>query len=188
MEEVWKEVDSHKGLYEVSNLGRVKSWKGTIMKPQKYVNGYLFAGLSNKGTVTQISIHRLVAIAFIPKPEGKYEVNHINEDKTDNTVQNLQWLTHKENINHGTAIERRVKNSNFKGQNNPMFGIKGKDNTHSKPVFQIDDLGNVLREFESAAEAASHVKCNPSFLSAAARGLYEKAKGFKWKYKDLTAI
>lgn len=101
MTEIWKPVRGYKGYYEVSNLGNVKSLKsGVVMKPQTNNSGYLCLNLSLKGKQRSRLIHRLVASAFIKNPEKKKEVNHIDMDKTNNTVNNLEWVTREENLNH----------------------------------------------------------------------------------------
>lgn len=123
--EVWKDVNTHIGLYQVSNLGRVKRLMGT--KPQAKnkqdeilklhnVNNYRFIGMSKGGRSTQILVHRLVAIHFIPNPENKPQVNHINGIKTDNRAENLEWVTAKENAKH--AIEFGLRDM-FLGESNP---------------------------------------------------------------------
>lgn len=119
--EIWKPVVNYKGYYEVSNKGSVRSLdrmiaskngstakiKGKILK-QSNVYGYLKITLSKDGMTHDYQVHRIVASAFIPNLKNKPQVNHINEIKTDNRVENLEWMTAKENINHGTAISRRV--------------------------------------------------------------------------------
>lgn len=129
MEETWKPVVGFEDRYEVSDLGRIRSLphetlicrkKGKpyyLKKPGKYVvpqprqHGYmaiwLYGNGGNNGRAgKQYSVHRIVADAFVPNPNGYKEVNHINEDKTDNRACNLEWCTHKENSNHGTRGAR----------------------------------------------------------------------------------
>ena len=129
MEEVWKPVVGFEDRYEVSNLGRLRSFphetlicrkrgkpyvlkkRGVEIVPQPRRHGYmavwLYGNGGNNGRAgKQYSVHRIVAEAFIPNPNGYAEVNHINEDKTDNRAYNLEWCTHKENSNHGTRGER----------------------------------------------------------------------------------
>lgn len=104
--EIWKQIDSHPD-YQVSNLGRVKSLKfgkERILKPANST-GYSLVDIDGETK----SVHRLVALAFIPNPEGKSEVNHIDEDGLNNCANNLEWLTHEENVNHGTRNERASK-------------------------------------------------------------------------------
>ena len=102
-EEIWKDVQGYEGLYQVSNLGRVKSFQlgeGTLLNPSLARKGYLCVELRLSGKRKRFRIHRLVAMAFIPNIENKPEVNHINGIKTDNRIENLEWVTHLENISH----------------------------------------------------------------------------------------
>lgn len=117
MNEEWKDIEGYEGCYQISNLGRVKSLPKPIVMPNSVCRyslerilipqnrniarqAYKKIDLSKNGTVRQISVHRLVAIAFIPNPENKPCVNHINRDGSDNRSSNLEWCTYKENTNH----------------------------------------------------------------------------------------
>lgn len=125
MIEVWKDIKDYEGFYQVSNLGRVKSLsrsihdsrgymvhlKEKIKKPSFDKNGYPQIGLCKNGTVITRKIHRLVAEAFISNPENKPEINHKDEDKTNNCVSNLEWVTEKENVNYGYGAKRRAKSN-----------------------------------------------------------------------------
>lgn len=104
MEEIWKDIKGYEGKYQVSNLGRVRGLISTpkILTGYKNESGYMNVSLEGK----QYKLHRLVAGAFIPNPENKPVINHINENKLDNRACNLEWKTHKENINHNCLIER----------------------------------------------------------------------------------
>ena len=108
MNEEWRDIDEYEGLYQISNLGRVKSLKfgkEKILKPEKDRYGYLLIGLYKKaGERKHYSVHRLVANAFIPNPNNLPEVNHIDEDKTNNRVSNLEWMTSKENTRYSQAV------------------------------------------------------------------------------------
>lgn len=118
MEEIWKDIEGYEGLYQVSNFGRVKSLdrldsanhklkgklKSTSIRPNGYVNVILYKNSQRKG----YSVHRLVAETFIPNPEQKPQVNHKDEDKTNNTVLNLEWATNKENVNHGNRTTKAM--------------------------------------------------------------------------------
>lgn len=120
MVEEWKDIKGYEGYYQVSNLGRVKSlprlliysdgqkhyYKEKILKPQKHYRGYLLVVLCKCGVRCGDVVHRLVAEAFIPNPNNYNEINHIDEDKTNNRVDNLEWCTHIYNINFGTRNER----------------------------------------------------------------------------------
>lgn len=193
--EHWKPIVGFENYYEVSNYGRVKSMervvvqkngknkriKQRILKPQKCSNGYLFVGLSVSSRAKLCLIHRLVAISFISSEHIDLEVNHIDEDKENNHVSNLEFVNHKHNINHGTAISRRVSSSNFKGENNPMYGKKGELNKNSRPVCQYDVNGNLLKTYSCAAEAARILNGSKSHIYRCINGHVDYAYGFKWK-------
>ena len=114
IEEIWRPVVGYEGLYEVSNIGRVRSLdrfyyrlhKGKVLSPTKDRYGYLTVTLNCNGKSKTIKIHRLVAQAFLPNPDNLPQVNHKDEDKTNNNVDNLEWCTAKYNVNFGTRQER----------------------------------------------------------------------------------
>lgn len=107
MKEIWKSVKGYKNLYEISNYGRLFSYKSNkILKYSVKTNGYLKYRLSKNGKQFEMSVHRLVAQAFISNPSNLPQVNHIDEDKTNNCADNLEWCTAKENSNYGTRIKR----------------------------------------------------------------------------------
>lgn len=113
MEEIWEDIEGYKGEYAISNLGRIKSIKNNIvMKPMLATNGYLVACLWHNGKQKKIVIHRLVAQAFVPNPNNYNEVNHIDENKTNNKADNLEWCTHKYNMNYGD-IKHKISQGNI---------------------------------------------------------------------------
>lgn len=109
-EEKWIGIKDYSDLYKVSNLGRIKRIKtGRILKNISNVEGYLTINLFKDGKGTNLRVHRLVAQAFIENPENKPEINHIDEDKANNSTSNLEWATRAENNKHGTRTERTCK-------------------------------------------------------------------------------
>lgn len=111
MEEVWKDIKGYEGKYQVSNLGRIKSlsYRNTgiskILVP-KINKGYYEIGLYLNGIRKMFFVHRLVALTFIPNPNNLPQINHIDEDKTNNCVDNLEWCTQAYNNIYGTRLER----------------------------------------------------------------------------------
>lgn len=203
MEEVWNDIKGFEGYYQVSNLGRVRSLdryvkhssggkqlvKGKVLiQYERGKTGYMCVRLSKNNEITNYNVHRLVAEAFIPNPLNLPCVNHKDEDKTNNHVDNLEWCTYQYNNTYGTAIERRAKKHSI--------NMLGKTNTNrSKPVIQYDLDGNVVNEFPSVAEACRVLKLDKSMIFRNINGGYfdtrfnrwynsNTYKGFIWKYKE----
>ena len=133
-DEVWRDIEGYEMIYQVSNMGRVKrldgidsqgrNWKGRILSPGIDKGGYLKVCLYKEGKVNRFLVHRLVAHAFIPNPEGLPQINHIDEDKTNNLVDNLEYCDCKYNCNYGTHTERQVQTMIRKGIFDPeMCGL-----------------------------------------------------------------
>ena len=187
-EEIWKDIEGHEGLYKISNCGRVKSLERTVKKwdgVRVVRNRVLKHGINLKGYPIVIlykgsgktkTVHRLVAIAFIPNPENKPTVNHKKGIKTDNRASQLEWATLSENILHAFRIGLKIGSS-------PTLGKFGKDNHSSKPVLQYSKLGKFIAEFESQTEASRKTGTSKGNLSSACNGKYKSAGGFIWKYK-----
>ena len=178
MTEEWRDIDGYEGLYQVSNLGRVKSLNynhtGTekIMKPYKNTWGYLKVSLSKERKNKLISIHRLVAKAFISNPDNLPQVNHINEVKTDNRAVNLEWCNARYNSNYGT---RNIRALDTKSQRGVSCG--------EKKIKQISLTGEVIYIWNSASEAGRNgykTQC----VSACCRGdgYHKTYKGYKWEF------
>ena len=129
--EIWKPVVGFEGLYEVSNLGRVRNRKGKVLRPAPNSNGYMRIILRKDNKDWGKQIHRLVAMAFIPNPNNLPIINHINERTGDNRVENLEWCNYSYN-----------------------FWVSSKCNAKNRRVIQKDKEGNIIAEYKSISEAA----------------------------------
>lgn len=192
MVEIWKDIKGYEGLYQVSNLGRVKSvarkywnannnsysqFKEKIKKPHLHGKGYLRILLSKDCKQNNFLVHRLVAEAFIPNPNNLPQVNHKDEDKTNNFVHvnsdgtvdpaksNLEWCDNKYNCNYGQIRKQK----------------KSKCRT---PVCQYDLHGKFIKSYEGAKQAEKETGVCRTNITACCRGLCEQRGGFIWKYKD----
>lgn len=132
MTEIWKNIKGYEGLYQVSDIGRVRSLdryvdrldhkifkRGTILKQGTHKQGYKLVYLSKDNLSKTVKVHRLVALAFIDKPKGKNTVNHINSIKYDNRVENLEWLTQGENVSH--AVREGLMHKGSSSGNSVLF-------------------------------------------------------------------
>ena len=181
--EIWKPIKNWEDLYEVSNFGRVRSKdrvvnrivKGKII-PTKYTGkilsshlnrGYEYTTLTNYPTKKPVKVHRLVAEAFIPNPDNLPQVNHKDENKENNCVDNLEWCTCEYNVNYGTAKERADKNRKIK-------------------ISQYDLNNNWIKDWDSAVDAALALGINRARINGCVLGLKEHktAGGYIWKAKD----
>ena len=174
--EEWRDVVGYEGYYQVSDQGRVKSlerkvpkWDGErtvkerILKPAVKPTGYVEVNLYTGGKQKALTVHRLVCQAFHENPDNKPEVNHINEDKTDNRACNLEWSTRIENCNHGTRNERTGK-------------------AQSKPVAQYTQDGELIKVWPSTMEVGRQTGFSQGGISLAANGKLKTSHGFIWKY------
>ena len=150
-QEIWKPVEGFEGLYEISNLGRVKSlWFGKekIMNPAKTKDGYLFVNLYKDRKRKAFKVHRLVATAFIPNHEGFEQVNHKNEVKTNNCVENLEWCSAWDNMHYGTLYERSAAAL----INHPVL-------SKSVEASRFSDFREICLKFASTHEAGRNGYC-----------------------------
>lgn len=177
--ETWKEVGGYSGLYEVSNLGRVRSLgrpckakngatqhkRARILTQEITVHGYCRVRLYDRdGKATHFAVHRLVMEAFVGSSEQ--QVNHINEIKTDNRLVNLEYVSRAENCNHGTRNERIA------------IGASG---SHLKPVVQIDRSGSIVGVFSSRTEAAKVTGIDAVNIGRCCEGTRKQAGGYRWR-------
>lgn len=178
MDEVWKEISDYSGLYEVSNLGRIKSadrtsWngsgyflrKGRILKQNTSTDNYCYVGLHKDQILKQMLVHRIVATTFIENPLNKNTINHKDGNKCNNSIDNLEWMTSKENSIH--AVETGLINS-------------------QKAVIQFSLSGEILNEFISIKEASTITGITKGEISAVCNGNRKSTHGFKWEFKIKT--
>lgn len=186
MQEIWKDIPGYESIYQVSNLGNVKSLQSgnhhskiKILTPICADGRYLRVSLYKQKKPKYFPVHRLVAMAFIPNPENKPQVNHINGNKKDNRVENLEWCTSSENNLHA------YKSGINKGSK-PWLGKTGFQNANSIPVNQIDlSTGNVISTFGSMEEAGRLTGCSPSKIGKCCKGIFSQTHGYGWKYADV---
>ena len=151
--------------YEVSNLGKVRNIKsGKVLKPHLNHKGYLKHHLSKNNKLKELFLHRIIATAFIDNPEGKPCVNHIDENKLNNDLSNLEWCTVRENLIHGTRTKRVAEKL-------------------SKKVIQLDLNDNILNVFKSMRQAERETGIDATSISACCNGKRKSAGRFKWRKK-----
>ena len=189
--EVWKPIKDYNSVYEVSNFGRVKSLARTVLfnhlkfgscslsyedkisKQTKAKCGYLFVSLTNeKGESKIYRVHRLILEAFTPNHENKPFVNHIDGDKHNNELSNLEWCTSSENMIHAY-------------ENGLATKISGKDHHQSKTVYQYDFSGNLLGTYGSCGEAGRITGYNSSQINKVCIGKLKMYKDNIWSYTEL---
>lgn len=186
-QEIWKDLPGYIGLYQVSNLGRVKSIERVdankhpihekILKQHDRMNGYLFVTLYSD-VHKQFYVHRLVAMAFIPNPDNLPQINHKNEIKTDNRVENLEWCSVSYNNNFGTKKER----ISITRKNSVL--CKKESEKRKRPVLQIAKNGMIIKRFESIVEAKKSFGKNNNCgaINDSLKYSNKTAYGFYWKY------
>ena len=185
--ETWKDVAEYEGFYQVSNKGNVRSVDrrdlrghkrgGRILKPTYDKDGYLRVTLCKNGKHKTKKVHRLVAESFIPNPESLSHINHMDEVKDNNESSNLEWCTHRYNMNYGTLIERTAQ-------------------ANSKKVKAINVKTGEVLTFNSVKEAGSE-GYGKGEVSKASRGIYKNGrngnlmggdgrtyKGYRWSYEQ----
>lgn len=194
MKEVWKDIKGFEGLYQISSAGRCKvlthsyinkrGWRTTvnerILKPLQKKDGYIRYSLRKNSKSTSLYVHRLVAEAFIPNPCNLPCINHKDEVKSNNCIDNLEWCDYTYNNNYGTFKERL--SIQRRGKNNPNFGKTGVMSPCSKPVYQYTKKGVFIKRWDSVSDAERDLKIRN--IAGCARGDYGRrsAGGYIWKY------
>lgn len=164
MSEIWRNIEGYEGLYKISNKGRVKSlYNGSerILRPSWMTGGYLYVVLCKNGNQSNQRIHRLVAKAFIPNPENLPEINHKDENKKNNCVENLEWMRHIDNCNYGSRNERL-----------------------SRKLLQYSKDGKFIMEWPGAHEVERVLGIDQGNISKCCKGKLKSSGGFIWKYKE----
>lgn len=176
-EEIWKDVIGYEGLYQISNYGRVysvprknrgRSFGGGFVIPRLWNNRpYYQVYLSKKGIPKRWAIHRLVALHFIPNPNGYPVVNHIDENPSNNRADNLEWCTQKYNCNYGTRVERIKANM-----------------PQNKEVYQMTMDSQIIATYPTIQDAARQTGISAGHICSVCKGDREYANGYKWRYAD----
>ena len=183
---MWKEIPGYEGLYSANEFGEVLSHAGKrngtnntptkdkILKPGKTIGGYLFVALRKSNKTKLVLVHRLVAFCFIANPENKATVNHKDGNKSNNMLENLEWMTQKENTIHSYKDLGRK----------PTKGKIGKENILSKAIIQLDLNNKIIAFYESISDAEKLLNINN--ISRVCKGKQITCGGYKWKYQHNT--
>lgn len=169
--------------YLVTSKGRVLSLKhGKLEEKRQFTSGqgYKRIEISKNGNNFKFQVHRLVAQAFIPNPDNKPQVNHIDENKINNHVSNLEWMTAKENTNYGTGIDRRSITHSITMSDGRQ---KGYNHNRSVPVLGINKVNNDIKFYSYIRESIKD-GFNPSHISDCCKGKRKSHKGYTWHYID----
>ena len=179
MEEIWSDIPGYEGMYQISNHGRVKSLErydtiGRRLK-EKYLsnilgkNGYYYTTLTVNSVYKHPYIHRLVAEAFIPNPEGKPCIDHIDGDTTNNDISNLRWCTHQENCSYPLTCSRKV-------ESHPTIG----------KVYQYDSDMTLVGEYDGICAAARATGLAKTHISANCHGKAKTCGGYLFSFHVLS--
>lgn len=161
----WREVKEY-NHYEVNQFGQIRHKKRQqILRPRSNNGGYQYVNFKINGKNTNFAVHRIVANAFIPNPNGYTEINHKDYDKTNNCVDNLEWVTSSQNKQHAFLKE---ENKNSRG----------------KSVSQFTKDGTFIKTFPSVSTAAAELGCCVAAISNCCLGRTKTSKGFRWSFVE----
>lgn len=202
--EIWKDIPCYEGLYQVSNYGRIKSLKRSVPTKRGYMleippsilraikdYGYCKYTFIKDGKPKKTSAHRMELLAFVPNPENKPQIDHIDGNKENNCIYNLRWCTASENMRNEITVQKLSKASKGRilsketrrkiseqkvGKN--MCG----ENPNAKAVLQFDMEGNFVKQWSCAAEAARELGFNFKNISACCNGTKRTHRGYVWRF------
>lgn len=191
-EEIWKDIVGYEGYYILSNRGEVVGLERTIVgkdgvvkiykrKKQKTfisTTGYVIVILCKNGVAKKKSIHRLLATAFIPNPHNKPEINHKNSIRSDNRLENLEWVTRSENVQHGYSF------GFMKQKRKPFIEKETKINKIKRSVVQLSLDGVYVNEYESISSASKSNNLHSAGISNCCRNKSAFCGKYLWKYKN----
>lgn len=174
--ETWKDIPGFEGHYQASTLGQVRSidrtvlrngkpmkLKGKVLKPSPTEKGYLYVNLSIESKPKPHKVHRLVALTFLPNPDDKPAINHVNNDRIDNSVQNLEWCTNQENTNHAKA-QNRLAGGSSPGEQHPMSKLTADTIRRIRKDFSAGHSGKYICEkYGVSPSHASRIKHGQSW-------------------------
>lgn len=174
MNEIWKDIPGYAGQYRVSNHGNVFSSKSNkFLKPTISNTGYAHVQLYDEHRYAVVNVHRLVADAFLPNQNRLPEINHIDGDKLNNHVDNLEWVSRSDNQKH--AIKSGLRTPSPKIRNADCYSVSG------KIILQYSVQGDFIRAWDSFSEAAHAYDCSVSTISSCVCGKIRSCRGFIWK-------
>ena len=187
--EIWIDIVGYEQLYQISNLGRVKSLnynktgKEKILKLCKNNSGYLLVNLSKNSETKKYTVHRLVAEAFIDNPNNLPCIDHINCEKSANSVENLRWVTHKENMNN-PITKLVLKNNGLKNNKGQKIATICATFKNSKPIIQFSKDGEFIRKWNCIMDVERELGIDQGNISKCCNGKLKSAGGYKWSYAN----
>ena len=166
--EIWKDIPEYENLYQASNLGRIKSLisKNKILKGHLNKKGYIRISLYRNGISKTYQVHRLVALTFLENPNNYPVINHKDENKQNNSVENLEWCTVKYNTNYGNGIKKQV-------------------NKRKRKIIQYDKNGKYIKTWDGLCDAEYELEITRKNIHKCCNNKRKTAGGFVWKYASM---